>query len=109
MTLETFVILALATWRVAHLLVDETGPFEIFDWLRAQFGIRVSEEGEFYLREGSDNQIGKMLLCLQCTSMWVGLLFGVLYKLWPIFTFNLAVVLAFSALACVIDRYVEQE
>lgn len=70
MTLMHFVIGALATWRLASLIVYEDGPFEVFTRLRS---ISVLEG---------------MTSCLWCTSIWTGLLVTVLLfvaepVIWP--------------------------
>jgi hypothetical protein len=51
-----FVLGALATWRVAHLLAREDGPWDIVARLRAAIG------------EGG---LGRALDCFHCLSLWV--------------------------------------
>jgi hypothetical protein len=53
-----FVLGALATWRVAHLLAYEDGPWDIVARLRAALG------------EGG---LGRLLDCFYCLSLWVAL------------------------------------
>lgn len=99
---------ALATWRLSNLLVNEAGPFEVFDWLRAQFDVRWQvETQEHYLRPGSNNEVGKMLLCVYCTSIWAALFFVALTLLLPGVAFVVTAILALSAVSCVLARYME--
>lgn len=103
---EHLFVLCLATWRVANLLVNEDGPFEIFDKVRHAFGINFTPYTQEFVLE-RENEIGKMLLCIKCTSIWVGFAFLAAYLLFPVVTFWLAAGLTLSAVTCVIDRWVE--
>lgn len=51
-----FVLAALATWRVTHLLVEEDGPANIVVRLR---------------RRAGSSWVGSALDCFYCTSVWV--------------------------------------
>lgn len=51
-------VAALATWRLAHLLVVEDGPFDLAARLRAQL-------------QGGPFGLGRVLDCLHCTSLWL--------------------------------------
>lgn len=53
-----FAVSALATWRLAHMLRYEAGPWDCLIELRECFG---------------DSVIGKMLDCLGCLSIWLSL------------------------------------
>lgn len=73
-----FLILALASWRLAHLLVYEHGPFDLFGRLRKLCGITtittVTAKGPEtgYVASGP---FAEGLLCLWCTSVWCAFLF----------------------------------
>lgn len=56
----TFVILALATWRLAYMLVHEEGPLHVFARLRWYAGATDYHGG----KEDS------VLSCVYCTSMY---------------------------------------
>jgi hypothetical protein len=56
--LTRFLLAALATWRVTHLLVGEDGPAEIIARLRARLGQSLA---------------GKLMDCFYCSSLWVAL------------------------------------
>jgi hypothetical protein len=52
-----FALASLATWRIAHLVVEEDGPFELVVQVRERAG---------------DGVIGSLLDCFYCSSVWVG-------------------------------------
>lgn len=49
------IVLALATWRIAYLLVKEAAPFDIMTRIR------------------SYTTLGGMLDCIYCASVWVSI------------------------------------
>jgi Protein of unknown function (DUF1360) len=51
-----FVLAALATWRVSHLVVSEDGPWEVFARVRQWLG---------------NSTVGRLVDCFGCVSMWV--------------------------------------
>ena len=53
-----FTLAALATWRVTHLIVEEDGPSELVVRLRLRAG---------------NGQLGALMDCFYCTSVWVAL------------------------------------
>lgn len=56
-----FVLAALATWRISHLLAREDGPWEVIAILREKAG---------------DGVAGKLLDCFYCLSLWVAIPFA---------------------------------
>ena len=54
----TFVLAALATWRVTHLLTEEDGPADLVLRLR---------------RAAGQSQLGQVMDCFYCASMWVAM------------------------------------
>jgi hypothetical protein len=56
--LVRFVLAALATWRVTHLLANEDGPADIVFRLRRRLG---------------DSPIGGLMDCFNCLSLWVAI------------------------------------
>lgn len=116
MATTTFLLLALALWRISAMLVYEDGPFFCFRRLRkfvraGEFGgdtidaNRLSpEELEEIMRAGGRRRgfLGELLSCLWCTSVWVALLIGLLYLFVPssIYLWGL---LALSSLAIFMD------
>lgn len=59
----------LATWRLTSLLHSEEGPFELFARFRDWAGVKYDEQS----RPVSGSQIGKMLSCFWCCSIWSAL------------------------------------
>jgi hypothetical protein len=56
-----FLIAALASWRVAFLLVREDGPGGVFAALR---------------RKSGKGFLGKLLSCVKCTGTWIAVPFA---------------------------------
>jgi len=61
-TAINFVLASLATWRVAHMIVYERGPWRIIWKIRQRF-----EEVEF----------GALLECVACSSVWIAFFWNV--------------------------------
>lgn len=61
-----FIRLSLATWRLASLLVNEAGLFSVFARLRRAAGVRTDNTGRKY----ADNELGELLTCVWCMSIW---------------------------------------
>ena len=51
-----WLVVALATWRVCHLLVEEDGPADLVVRLRMKLG---------------DSLLGRAMDCFYCLSLWV--------------------------------------
>jgi hypothetical protein len=51
-----FLLAALATWRLTHLLAEEDGPADLVVRLRARAG---------------SGQLGSLMDCFYCLSIWV--------------------------------------
>jgi hypothetical protein len=51
-----FVVAALATWRVTHLLVSEDGPADVVVRVRRRLG---------------DGVLGRAMDCFWCLSIWI--------------------------------------
>lgn len=77
--------LVLATWRVTSLLVQEPGPYRVFARLRLHH---------------RDNEFGKVLQCVWCTSVWVAIAMVILDRYCPI----LVDMLAISTGAILVDK-----
>jgi hypothetical protein len=60
-TLFRFLLAALATWRLAFLLVREDGPGHIFARLRNRLG---------------NGFLGQLLGCVKCVGLWVSIPFA---------------------------------
>ena len=60
-------ILALACYRWASFLVDEEGPFGIFEWMRRKRGIATLNSGAKISRTPT------AFTCVKCMSVWCAL------------------------------------
>lgn len=79
--IEATLVVGLATWRVASLLVHERGPYGIFARLRAA----IQPFGEirgFWLQ--LRDEVAQVLACVWCCSLWVVGPLWALYMLAPL-------------------------
>ena len=79
------IVAAFATWRVAHLLAFEDGPFNALARLRAAAG-----------------RFGGVLDCFYCLSLWVAALLALWVTASPVAW--VCVMLAISGAACLLHR-----
>lgn len=96
-----FIVLGLATYRLASLFSEERGPYRIFCRLRVW-------AGEYYNAEqqrSATTEFGRGLICLHCCSIWFGALLAVGYYFWPGIVW-LCLPLALSAVAMLAANYV---
>lgn len=82
-----YLILALATWRISSLLVDEDGPFKILAIIRV-YASKLTGAFE----------------CIWCMSIWIGIMLTVSYWTIPVYTTWICLPFALSAIACQLDR-----
>lgn len=97
------VIFGLATWRVSSLIVNEEGPFDIFLRIRKLAGIVHDENGKPLMIP--ERFFSKLLSCVWCSSVWVGLFWTVVYCLFPGVAYLLALPFVLSAAAILFSRY----
>lgn len=93
MTPLTLTIYALATWRLSSLLCNEDGPADIFLRLRAAVCDSPFLSG--------------LLGCVWCCSVWVGAAWVLADLLAPDWSIRFALVFALSAVAIVLQRWME--
>lgn len=101
MSIITFIILSLATWRLSSLFVNEAGPFEMFYHLRYKLGIRYDDHGQSY----STTEYGELFNCVWCFSIWAAVVIAVFWWIIPVYTTLACLPLALSAAAIGFDRY----
>jgi hypothetical protein len=94
-----FVILALATWRIASLVAEEEGLFGWLEWVRNRIGVRYDEHSYAY----GENELADRMLCIWCSTPWIGAALTVLYLLAPTITRWAATPLALSAVAIAVN------
>jgi len=85
------IIAILATWRVAHLIAREDGPFDIIVRLRARAG---------------DGVIGHLMDCPYCLSIWVAIPFA--FTLANSIPAGVAAWLAISGGAALLECYAQR-
>ena len=109
-----FLILGLAAWRLASLLVAEQGPGGLFARLRYAAGLRqtvVSAPGqEPQIATVAGNWLAEGLTCVWCVSVWTAALFvvGGLVPYLSVLLYWLARLLAVSALAIVVHEVISR-
>jgi hypothetical protein len=86
-----FVISVLATWRVAHLISREDGPFDIVVKVRRRCG---------------DGFWGRLMDCPYCLSLWIAVPFA--FALANTITAWVAVWLAISGGASILENALER-
>ena len=101
MNAMTYLILALATWRTASILIHEEGPFHLFSRLRWWAGIH----GE----EIHDGLLAGILSCMWCCSMWVGAAWTLMLYVFPEVAIWLALPFAFSMVSIGCERLLRNE
>lgn len=104
MTTNDFLIYALATWRVASLLVHEGGPGSMFRGLRELVGITHDDQGNHLIVP--ETFLGGVFSCVWCASVWVGLGWMVADQAFPALGLFGATVMALSAVAVMVERWV---
>ncbi len=90
MTLSDIILIGLGAWRLASLLVQEDGPWDVFVRVRDWTGMPLGT-GFF----------AKLLGCIWCTSVWTG---TALYGVWllvPVLSYLPAI----WAVALIVDRW----
>jgi hypothetical protein len=96
-------VLALATWRIASLLASEPGPWDGLGRLRKLAGVRYDEEGRPY----GTNEVSKAMICVWCSSVWIGAGWMAFYWLRSDYAFWAALPFALSAGAVIVGEVVE--
>lgn len=95
-------VAVLATWRLTHLLAEESGPWAIFVALRAMFGIEHDGDGKAVSWPTSG--LGAAFGCVFCLSLWIAPIVLLLLIVAPV----VAWILAASAGAIIIQEKVIQ-
>lgn len=108
--LDIFLI-GLAAWRLAHMLVKEDGPFEMFSKLRKLAGIEqivINDDNTIDVALTAKNTLAEGLLCVWCVSVWTATLLYVGTLIQPLHTpfMWLSSILAISAIAIIVQEFV---
>jgi hypothetical protein len=78
-----FAIVALATWRLSHLLVYEDGPNDLVAKLRGSLGVVERERANGPPLHTAETTIGKLFTCPLCLSVWVAPVFSLAWLTLP--------------------------
>lgn len=104
-SLLDFIVGSLATYRLSRMISsEEEGPYGVLDALRAHTGV-TNDFG--YLHLEGDSELGKMIMCPLCASVWVGLALAVGFWLAPRQTRFIAAALGMSGVSVVLNRLVD--
>lgn len=96
----SFVVLAVATFRLGSLLAREAGPLDILLRIRHWLGVRYTKEN---VPVGT-NMLSRMALCLYCNTIWIGIILTAVYLLTPVIVFWVCVPFALSGVAVLADQ-----
>lgn len=97
MALLTF-IGGVATWRIAHMFINENGPFAMFLRLRRALGVTYDIDG--YVVSWKY----EITTCIWCLSVWVGLVVALLLLLNPAVFMWFFLPFVFSGFAGLLDK-----
>ena len=105
MNIIDLLILSLATWRLSSLIATpgDDGPWEMFLRFRRIMGVRLDDDTGIYY---GTNELARGILCVWCTSVWVGFGLGILYLVLGVPTVYVAFPFALSGAAIIIERIV---
>lgn len=105
------IILSFAAWRIAHILLYEEGPGNIFVNFRWRFGIYEEVDKDGFRKQVADpekaNFFTDLISCLYCASVWVGILIAIFYFLFPQITIYIAFPFALSTGILLIDNLMD--
>jgi hypothetical protein len=65
-----WIVNALATWRLAHMLMYEQGPLKVLQYMREELGVEHDADGVHISYTG----MGAIFSCFWCFSIWVAML-----------------------------------
>lgn len=100
MSLVDFLILGLATWRMASLLAREAGPFDVFLRIRKLSGITHDDEKNVVMVP--ERFFAQMISCVWCNGLYIAT-FWTLCRLLTPFAIWFASPFALGALAIWVD------
>ena len=91
------VVYSLAAWRLAYMLVHETGPLNMLQDIRRHIGVETVNEHGNPVCDEKNARFG-MFCCVFCMSVWTSAVLQM--------TIHPVKVLAVSAGALIVDRIV---
>ena len=90
------ILIGLAGWRLANLLVNEDGPLEIFEHIRNIVGVRPGI---------ISGLLPSIFTCIYCMSVWTTVISYGLWRLEPV----IVMLLAAMSIAVVVNSIVTKE
>lgn len=105
MTPWEFILMGLATWRTASLLVREAGPFHVFRKIRELAGITHDDGGQ--VLSIPDGLFAGILSCIWCCSIWTAFAWLLIWLAWGDIGALFAIPFALSTLAICVDKLLE--
>jgi hypothetical protein len=102
MTLNVFFYLALAAWRLASLVANEDGPWQMFKRLRQR-----AEQWCNNYRFCRELGLHELVTCEWCNSVWIGAGLTLLYLWIGEAILYIALPLALSTVAIIIKQIVQ--
>ena len=106
MSLFSFVILCLATWRISSLLVQEDGPFFIFRKIRELSGIKHDSDGDIF--EVPETFFSGILSCVWCCSVWTAFFVWIFWLIFRDILIMIALWPAISAGTIILDSKINK-
>lgn len=102
--LWAFLLIGLAVWRIANMLsdTDQSGPWQILDRIRKGAGVQYSENSVPYTKPGS---LADMITCVYCNSIWIAIMFYILWNVNQTLTIIVSTPLALSAVAIFLQEW----
>lgn len=101
MDFMTFIVMGLATWRLASLFANESGPFKMFERLRNLCAYLCDK---FWVCR--EFQLYELIECEWCNSVWFGVILTALFIFDNRITFLVCLPLALSACAVIVKLLV---
>ena len=96
-------IIALATWRLSSLIVNEYGPWDLFERIRHLLGVRYDELSN----PVGTNMVSRAITCVWCSSVWVAFFMTLLWHFNESLAFWISLPFALSAVAIIVQKYLE--
>lgn len=109
--MSDILLIGLAAWRLAYMLVKEDGPFEMFSKLRKLAGIEqiiIKDGDKVDVALTAKNTLAEGLLCVWCVSVWTATFLYVGTLIQPLHApfMWLSSILAISAVAVIMQEFI---
>lgn len=98
------VVMSLATWRISSLFVHDDGPFDAFKKLREAAGVEYYDDGLLVIKYYKG--LAKLLTCVWCVSIWVGIFAVFAWAIAPALAVWLMLPFALSGAAVLVEEVV---